>query len=560
MEFSRSQLHSLRRTAALPLAMAALATAPAAAHAAAPAPIPASTGTTYYVSPSGSDSSAGTLSAPWKTVTKALTARPGSRVLVRAGTYSEKITSSVDGTASQPISVENYPGERPVFSVKVTLNDASNVRFRGMLWDGAKVFSTAIRISGGSNIEFSNNEIRNYRGGGDSTAQAFLIGNGVVSNLQIIGNRVHDNGVWNEHDHGVYCKSASKAYIANNLFYNLNRGFGIQLYNGDGGTGCDDSMIVNNTFDNVQESGITVSRAADRNLIENNVVTNNTATGASDYGYAVTQGSGAGSGNVVRNNLGFGNRQSSEFRCSVCAMSNNLHADPKYLSRSAGDFRLQAGSGALTRGLLANAPKVDFAGAQRPQGAGLDVGAHEYVEGPTTTEPAPDPTPTPEPDPTPTPEPTAGFEAETMTAKTIDPVDRKLWPQLLSESSASAGKAFNYGPNSTATKSVATDRVVKVTVRARGAQCNGAPTAKVRIDGTQVASFTVSSTTYADYSQAIDVPAGSHSVGVSFDNNYYESGVCNRNLYVDRVTLSRGDDGTAASTGATAAGYDLKVF
>ena len=132
------------------------------------------------------------------------------------------------------------------------------------------------------------------------------------------------------------------------------------------------------------------------------------------------------------------------------------------------------------------------------------------------------------------------FEAESMTAKTLDPVDKQMWPQSFADATAAGGAAFKYGPNSTASKTVTTDRIAGLTVRARGDQCTGAPNMKVSVDGRSVASFVVSATAWTTYTQAIDVPAGSHAVDVSFDNNYYESGKCNRNLLVDSVTLTAG--------------------
>src|SRR4030042_2020171 len=51
------------------------------------------TGSTYYVSTSGSDSNPGTLSQPWKTIQKAAnTVTQGDTVNIRGGTYREKIT------------------------------------------------------------------------------------------------------------------------------------------------------------------------------------------------------------------------------------------------------------------------------------------------------------------------------------------------------------------------------------------------------------------------------------------------------------------------------------
>ena len=55
-------------------------------------PIGSQAAAVYYVSPSGSDANAGTnLSAPWKTVGKAVTNLvAGQTAYLRVGTYSEK--------------------------------------------------------------------------------------------------------------------------------------------------------------------------------------------------------------------------------------------------------------------------------------------------------------------------------------------------------------------------------------------------------------------------------------------------------------------------------------
>ena len=397
----RAQLNPRGRRAALPLAATALLLASAPAHAAVPAALPPSSGATYHVSPSGSDSASGSASAPWKTIGKALsTSRPGARILVRAGTYSGDVSSGADGAAGQTMTLEAYPGERPVLHVKLTLKDANHLRISGLAFKGSSAVSgTAIRVDGGSNVELSGNEITGYRNGGSS--QAILVGSNTVTKLHVVGNRIHDTGIWDEHDHGIYCKSSKGAYIANNLFYNLDRGYGIHLYNGDGGSGCDDSLIVNNTVDGNQESGLVVSKAADRNVVANNIFSNHTDP-VSDHGYAVRQGSGAGTGNVVRDNLGWNNRQSTQFDCSACSMSGNVKVDPRFANRAAGDFSLLASSGAVGLALGPDAPAADFSGVDRPQGGAPDAGAFELKEG---LQPAPAPQPEPQPAPEPAPQP-----------------------------------------------------------------------------------------------------------------------------------------------------------
>ncbi|MFG2726072.1 right-handed parallel beta-helix repeat-containing protein [Streptomyces canus] len=73
--------------------------------------------TTLVVATNGSDSAPGTLAQPLRTVQRAVDlAKPGDTIAVRAGTYAltDNITIATSGTASQPISLGAYQGERVV--------------------------------------------------------------------------------------------------------------------------------------------------------------------------------------------------------------------------------------------------------------------------------------------------------------------------------------------------------------------------------------------------------------------------------------------------------------
>ncbi|MGP3955248.1 right-handed parallel beta-helix repeat-containing protein [Nonomuraea sp. 3N208] len=74
-------------------------------------------GNTLYVATDGSDSNAGTLAQPLRTIQRAVDlAQPGHTILVRGGTYapSTNIQLLKNGTASAPITMTNYNGERVV--------------------------------------------------------------------------------------------------------------------------------------------------------------------------------------------------------------------------------------------------------------------------------------------------------------------------------------------------------------------------------------------------------------------------------------------------------------
>jgi hypothetical protein len=75
---------------------------------------PAHLPTTSYVSPSGSDSAAGTLGQPFATVQHGVNQLlAGDTLILRAGSYHENVTLARSGAANAPITLAAYPGETP---------------------------------------------------------------------------------------------------------------------------------------------------------------------------------------------------------------------------------------------------------------------------------------------------------------------------------------------------------------------------------------------------------------------------------------------------------------
>ncbi len=61
------------------------------------------------------------------------------------------------------------------------------------------------------------------------------------------------------------------------------------------------------------------------------------------------------------------------------AGEGNIEADPLFADAVNGDLRLQAGSPCIDTGTGVGAPETDLLGVLRPQGAGYDMGAYEFV-------------------------------------------------------------------------------------------------------------------------------------------------------------------------------------
>ncbi len=69
----------------------------------------------YYISPDGNDSNAGTLSSPFKTIAKATSvAKAGDVCMLREGTYHETLKSVRSGTKKKPITFTSYKDEKAI--------------------------------------------------------------------------------------------------------------------------------------------------------------------------------------------------------------------------------------------------------------------------------------------------------------------------------------------------------------------------------------------------------------------------------------------------------------
>src|SRR4249920_338866 len=97
----------------------------------------------FYVAPTGNDLNSGTETAPWRTVQHAAdTARAGSTVNVRGGTYEELVSINASGNASDGfITFRSYPGETAILDAAhftpsgrqavLTIHNQSYVRIEG---------------------------------------------------------------------------------------------------------------------------------------------------------------------------------------------------------------------------------------------------------------------------------------------------------------------------------------------------------------------------------------------------------------------------------------------
>jgi hypothetical protein len=173
-------LNSCRKSTDVPFTDAARLTDSTAA----PASSLTARGISYYLSPTGNDNNAGTLSSPWFSLEKAWSAvTPGDVIYMRGGTYAYSTQQDLlgkNGTATDLIEILNYPGENPV------ITGASNYAFQIGL-------NTDLIYFEGSYVHFKGLEIANFKQKPDQSPW-FAFRAGFMQNCVVENINYHDNG------------------------------------------------------------------------------------------------------------------------------------------------------------------------------------------------------------------------------------------------------------------------------------------------------------------------------------------------------------------------------
>ena len=288
-------------------------------------PPPPPTGSTFYVSPSGSDSNVGSSASPWLTIQHAAdSVSAGDAVYVLAGTYHESVTIAVSGSSTAgPVSFISSPtGAAIVDGTGLTpstsdtqglfnIEDESYVILKGFViqnftTSNENASPAGIWVTGsGSYIQILNNTVTNITTTSETNGNAFGIavygseapaaisyitisgntvsncktGNsetvnvdGNVTNFTITSNLIHDNDNIGIDAIGFEGVSPDPAYdyarngvIGENTVYNIsaihNPGEGNQ-YDADG-IYCDGCADVNIEGNNVSTSDLGIEVASE---------------------------------------------------------------------------------------------------------------------------------------------------------------------------------------------------------------------------------------------------------------------------------------------------------
>jgi len=358
---------------------------------------------TYYVSTSGNDSNPGTQGSPFRHISKAASVamQAGDTVVVMDGIYDNEgavapkyvVTMYYSGTAGQPITFKAQNRGKAILdsmnSSTTTTCDGASAYFN--LYRASFIVIQGFVIQRGCDegihsndtahdIVIKQNEIRNIANhtATDQIGRDGIYLNSSEYNFTFDGNIFHDigrtGGTSQLHfDHGIYAH-AQHVTITNNIFFNMNRGWSIQLADG-----ANNWLVANNTFafGNANgEAGQIMWWGNNANInIRNNIFYNPNSSAMTQYAATIT-------GCVFDHNLVYPVSVilSSTAGCTMTSDITGSGGNPGFVNASTApyDFHNQLGGAGIDAGITLGAVPQDFDGTSRPQGSSTDIGAYEY--------------------------------------------------------------------------------------------------------------------------------------------------------------------------------------
>jgi len=138
------------------------------------------TGSTFYVSTTGSDSNSGSFTAPWRTIQHAANSvHAGDTVYARAGVYNEVVTIPVSGSAAAGYTTfSSYPGE-------LATVDGTGLGVPNGQWG-------LFTVENQSYLVITGFEVRNFKTSSTANVPIGVYIFGAGSNVQIINNHIHN--------------------------------------------------------------------------------------------------------------------------------------------------------------------------------------------------------------------------------------------------------------------------------------------------------------------------------------------------------------------------------
>ena len=349
-----------------------------------------STGINYYVSPTGSDTAAGSKAAPFKTLARAAKAatKAGTTVWVAPGTYAGGFKTTASGTAASRIyyvSTTKWGAKivPPASSSNTTAwdNRGNYVSIIGFDVDGTKPGSGKAWLhgiyTGGSYGMIQENHVHHIANkavctsGGGSAIGVDSYYKGIKDD--VVANTVNDIGPKAcKYIQGIYVSTSGS--VKNNLVYRVGEA-AIHLWHDATNVIITNNMVADSHYGIIVGGGDFYFTTAGNNntVVSNNILYNN--------GIGISEQGRTGTSNRYANNLLFKNGTAISLRNGLKA-TNTVSSDPLFAGYSATaaapNFRLTSSSPAIGRGTATDAPATDIDGKPRNSSVGFDIGAYQH--------------------------------------------------------------------------------------------------------------------------------------------------------------------------------------
>ena len=199
----------------------------------------------HYVTVDGSRTGDGTATSPWALATALAQpgiVQPGDTIWLHGGTYQGEFTSDLSGTASEPVILRQYPGERAVIDGRLTIRGR-----HAFYWGFEVTYSEPERttaIAGSDPTDLPREHMTIFVSGPFNKLINLIVhdmGDGVFAGspaegLEIYGSVFFNNG-WvgpdRGHGHNIYLQNQNATkYVTDNVLFN-SFSSGLQIYGSD---------------------------------------------------------------------------------------------------------------------------------------------------------------------------------------------------------------------------------------------------------------------------------------------------------------------------------------
>lgn len=284
--------------------------------------------------------------------------RPGSVGCLSPGMYAAgRLVLRVSGTSAARITLTSLDSNQPAeISGLVWLKDsADDWTISHVRLDGRNSHNLPSPVVNGDDSVWVDDDVTNHhaegpaKGGGICFSLGSITGYGYAANTTIARSRIHDCGVSDNANHGIYVAATTGSTIIRNNWIFRNGDRGIQLY-----PDAKHVLITNNVID-ANGSGVIFSGLGSQTssdiTVTKNIISNSRNRWNVESWYP--NGTPPGKGNLVAANCLWASTANRLYRSDgglgprvgFTAADTNVIQRPRFQAENRGDLRLRPGSG-----------------------------------------------------------------------------------------------------------------------------------------------------------------------------------------------------------------------